>query len=344
MERPLSQHDAALLERRRQPDRRSVAADDRLVRHLQPRRPRCRAPASTTSPCTTASRWPTWSATTRSTTTPMARTIATAPTTITATIAASKARPTIATILALRRQLRKNQLACLFLAQGVPLLLAGDEVGNTQDGNNNAYCQDNEIGWVDWDGLDREDDDLIDFVGLMTRAAPPLSAAALAALARRPARRRQLRRPVADAVGGRNDRAGLGVSGRRAFSPMCWLRRSPTAARAVHRAEFRRRDDPVSSAEAARISASGISCSTPPRTPCRSAPLPSGSETVRAAALGAWRSPGRRHERPQLRPSPRPHDGVEFPAVGAAAPSASTSCSTAPHPMQRGEGRLVRPP
>ena len=45
----------------------------------------------------------------------------------------------------------QNQLACLLLAQGVPLLLAGDEVGNSQNGNNNAYCQDNEIGWVDWD-------------------------------------------------------------------------------------------------------------------------------------------------------------------------------------------------
>src|SRR5215217_173340 len=49
-----------------------------------------------------------------------------------------------AAIVALRLQLRKNQLACLFLAQGTPLLLAGDEVGNSQDGNNNAYCQDNE--------------------------------------------------------------------------------------------------------------------------------------------------------------------------------------------------------
>ena len=45
--------------------------------------------------------------------------------------------------------------ACL-LAQGLPLMLAGDEVGNSQSGNNNAYCQDNEIGWVDWDDLGRE--------------------------------------------------------------------------------------------------------------------------------------------------------------------------------------------
>ena len=79
-----------------------------------------------------------------------------------------KARPTIRRSSALRRQLRKNQLACLLLAQGLPLILAGDEVGNTQNGNNNAYCQDNEIGWVGWEGLGREGDDLTDFIGHMT--------------------------------------------------------------------------------------------------------------------------------------------------------------------------------
>ncbi|HLJ01109.1 MAG TPA: glycogen debranching protein GlgX [Bradyrhizobium sp.] len=68
----------------------------------------------------------------------------------------------------LRRQLRKNQLACLLLAQGVPLILAGDEVGNSQGGNNNAYCQDNETGWIGWDGLGREDDDLVDFIGQLS--------------------------------------------------------------------------------------------------------------------------------------------------------------------------------
>ena len=88
-------------------------------------------------------------------------------------------------ITALRRQLRNNQLACLLLAQGVPLILAGDEVGNTQDGNNNAYCQDNEIGWVDWEGLGREGDDLTDFVGHLTALRHALSADPLAPLARR---------------------------------------------------------------------------------------------------------------------------------------------------------------
>ncbi|CAN5541526.1 hypothetical protein BH11PSE4_BH11PSE4_31690 [soil metagenome] len=72
-------------------------------------------------------------------------------------------------LLALRRQLRKNQLACLLLAQGVPLILAGDEVANTQNGNNNAYCQDNEIGWVSWQHLGSKDDDLTDFIGYMTQ-------------------------------------------------------------------------------------------------------------------------------------------------------------------------------
>ena len=72
-------------------------------------------------------------------------------------------------INALRRQLRKNQLACLFLAQGVPLLLAGDEVGNTQNGNNNTYCQDNETGWVNWNKLGDKDDDITGFIGRLAQ-------------------------------------------------------------------------------------------------------------------------------------------------------------------------------
>ncbi|MBX9709867.1 MAG: glycogen debranching protein GlgX [Xanthobacteraceae bacterium] len=71
-------------------------------------------------------------------------------------------------ILALRRQLRKNQLACLLLAQGVPLILAGDEAGNTQNGNNNAYCHDDDIGWIGWEGLGQDGEDLTGFVGTMT--------------------------------------------------------------------------------------------------------------------------------------------------------------------------------
>ena len=53
-------------------------------------------------------------------------------------------------IIALRERQKRNLLATLFLSQGVPMLLAGDEMGRTQRGNNNAYCQDNEISWFDW--------------------------------------------------------------------------------------------------------------------------------------------------------------------------------------------------
>ncbi|MBB3978889.1 glycogen operon protein [Rhizobium azooxidifex] len=59
-----------------------------------------------------------------------------------------------------RARRRRNMMATLLLSQGVPMILGGDEVGNSQGGNNNAYCQDNEIGWTDWSGLD---DPFVDF-------------------------------------------------------------------------------------------------------------------------------------------------------------------------------------
>ena len=64
-------------------------------------------------------------------------------------------------INALRNRQKRNFLATLFLSQGVPMLLGGDELGRTQRGNNNAYCQDNEISWFNWEHVDH---DLIDFV------------------------------------------------------------------------------------------------------------------------------------------------------------------------------------
>lgn len=71
-------------------------------------------------------------------------------------------------ILARRALLRRNQLASLLLAMGVPMMLAGDEVTNSQRGNNNAYCQDNEIGWVKWSGLGTADDH-VEFVAGLAR-------------------------------------------------------------------------------------------------------------------------------------------------------------------------------
>ena len=61
-----------------------------------------------------------------------------------------------ADILAKRQQRQRNMLATLFFSQGTPMLLAGDEIGNSQQGNNNAYCQDNATGWLSWDKSDPE--------------------------------------------------------------------------------------------------------------------------------------------------------------------------------------------
>ncbi|MDM0043364.1 glycogen debranching protein GlgX [Variovorax dokdonensis] len=67
------------------------------------------------------------------------------------------------TVLALRERQKRNFLATLLLSQGVPMLLAGDELGNSQQGNNNVYCQDNELSWIDWN-LDEPAQALHDFV------------------------------------------------------------------------------------------------------------------------------------------------------------------------------------
>jgi glycogen operon protein len=69
-------------------------------------------------------------------------------------------------VLQLRARQRRNLLATLLLSEGVPLLLAGDELGRTQGGNNNAYCQDNPISWIDWTTADTE---LTDFVASLCR-------------------------------------------------------------------------------------------------------------------------------------------------------------------------------
>lgn len=66
-------------------------------------------------------------------------------------------------VLACRDTLKRSMMASLLLAQGVPMLLGGDELSRTQQGNNNAYCQDNEINWYDWD-LDERKEDFLDFV------------------------------------------------------------------------------------------------------------------------------------------------------------------------------------
>jgi glycogen operon protein len=68
-------------------------------------------------------------------------------------------------VCSLRERQQRNFLATLFLSQGVPMLLGGDEMGRTQDGNNNAYCQDNEISWFDWS----QRDDNLELLGFTRR-------------------------------------------------------------------------------------------------------------------------------------------------------------------------------
>ncbi|MFE1193799.1 glycogen debranching protein GlgX [Streptomyces olivaceoviridis] len=78
-------------------------------------------------------------------------------------------------VLELRARQQRNLLATLLLSQGIPMLCHGDELGRTQRGNNNAYCQDNEISWVDWDLTD-EQHALAEFTGrlIALRAAHPV--------------------------------------------------------------------------------------------------------------------------------------------------------------------------
>jgi isoamylase len=66
-------------------------------------------------------------------------------------------------IIDLRERQKRNFLATLMLSQGIPMILAGDEFGRTQKGNNNAYCQDNEISWVDWEHRTATGESLFEF-------------------------------------------------------------------------------------------------------------------------------------------------------------------------------------
>ena len=164
---------------RRLPGRQLPAAVDRVERQVPRHRPRllarrarrwassppgspapptststpdgARSRASTSSPPTTASRCATSSPTTRSTTRPTARTTTTARATTGPGTTASRARPTTPRSSALRARAQRNFLATLLLSQGVPMILHGDELGRTQDGNNNTYAQDSEISWVHWE-------------------------------------------------------------------------------------------------------------------------------------------------------------------------------------------------
>ncbi|MCU1605546.1 MAG: glgX [Modestobacter sp.] len=71
-----------------------------------------------------------------------------------------------AEVLALRAQQRRNFITSLMLSQGVPMLLHGDELGRSQGGNNNGYCQDSELTWIDWEDVD---EGLLEFTKMVTK-------------------------------------------------------------------------------------------------------------------------------------------------------------------------------
>ena len=160
LERPLPRRAAFVLargpgrDRGRRPRRFRGPARGRHVRLREPLRrigPFPDGLGSTSSPRTTASRWPTSCPTTASTTRPTESRTATATATTAATTTASKGRT----------EDEAHPGRCgprpaatswppLMVSMGVPMITAGDELGRTQQGNNNAYCQDNPLAWLDW--------------------------------------------------------------------------------------------------------------------------------------------------------------------------------------------------
>ncbi len=95
--------------------------------------------------------------------------------------------PTADTLVRAGRVLRKrNLLATLFLSQGVPMVLAGDELGHSQLGNNNAYAQDNEVSWIDWTRVDHSLEAFVARLTALRRAHPVLRQKRFLHAARRP--------------------------------------------------------------------------------------------------------------------------------------------------------------
>ncbi len=150
VERHLSRHRARLLEGRRGSGRQHGPSADRLQRSVRARWPAAlRLDQLRDRPRRLHAR-ATSSRTTTSTTRPTARTTATAHDHNLSWNYGVEGPTDDVKILELRERQTRNFLATLLLSQGVPMICAGDEIGRTQHGNNNAYCQDNELSWLDW--------------------------------------------------------------------------------------------------------------------------------------------------------------------------------------------------
>ena len=161
-------------------------------------------------------------------------------------------------INALRARQQRNFLTTLVLSVGVPMICGGDEIGRTQHGNNNAYCQDNEISWFDWEHVDEE---LFAFVDAHHRVPPRARRVSAPALVLRPSAARRGRQ-----------RHRLVQAGRRADDG----RRLAERLRPQHRRLPQRPAASRRRTRAARRSSTTVSTSssTPTSSRCRSASRP----------------------------------------------------------------------
>ncbi len=193
-------------------------------------------------------------------------------------------------VLTLRRRQQRNFLLTLLVSQGVPMLAHGDELGRTQHGNNNGYCQDGPLTWVDWD-LDGDKKSQLELHPAPHPAAPGAPGAAPAPVLRRPPRPRwrvgARRHRVVDHRGRSHGGRGLGrdaTPGRSRCSSTA--RRSPSPTRAGNRSS----------------TTASCCCSTPPTTgwtsPCR--------PRTSASAGRAWSTPADRWRRDARWPPRRP--------------------------------------
>ena len=155
MERQIPRLRPPILERRRRHRVRIRHAPERQQRSLRMETAAVRTPASISSPATTASRCRTSSATTTSTTRPTARQQRDGANDNNSWNCGAEGPTDDPAIKALRERQKRNFIATLLLSQGVPMICGGDELSHTQNGNNNAYCQDNELTWLNWE-LDDE--------------------------------------------------------------------------------------------------------------------------------------------------------------------------------------------
>ena len=202
-------------------------------------------------------------------------------------------------VLALRARQQRNFLATLLLSQGVPMLLPRRRVGRTQHGNNNAYCQDNELSWVDWDA--RSTSELLGVHPAADRAAPASTRCSAGAGSSTAGRWRPRRRRPAAGHGlvhpGRpgDDRARTGSTGfGRSVGGVPQRRRHPGPRRSAASASsttrscccFNAHDEPLDFTLPRRASTarSGSWCSTP-RTPARW-PRPAARPRARSVLTG----------------------------------------------------------